>query len=217
MNGLEAKIKQHYGTADAGGEEGEDYGHGLMDLSTFILKNQCECLNESDEHGLANAFTTGPGYLESDVDEQLIISVTFNQAVKIHSIKMKAPPKNGPKHVKLWINQPVTIDFDKAESTIAVQDIEVSEKDLETGNPINLRYVKFQNVQNIQVFVKDNQSGDETTVIEYLTFIGEFSFVNYFQSCKCNRNVILIILGSPIITTKMDDFKRISGKAGESH
>lgn len=191
VTALENKIKQHYGTPDA--DDSDDYGHGLMDLSTFILKQQCECLNESDDNGLANAFMTGPAYLASDVDEQLIISITFNQAVKIHSIKMKAPPQHGPKHIKLWINQPVTIDFDKAESTIAVQDLELSEKDLE-GNLINLRFVKFQNVQNIQMFVKDNQSGDEKTIIEYLTFIG-----------------------SPIIHTKMDDFKRISGKAGESH
>jgi thioredoxin len=191
INGLEEKIKQHYATEVS--DSGEDYGHGLMDLATMIQKNQCECLNECDDHNLEQALTSGPGYLASDVDEQLIISITFNQAVKIHSIKLKAPPKNGPKYVKIWINQPVTIDFDKAESTIAVQDLEVTEKDLE-GTPINLRYVKFQNVQNIQLFIKDNQSGDEKTIIEHLAFIG-----------------------SPITTTKMDEFKRISGKPGESH
>lgn len=65
--------------------------------------------------------------------------------------------------------------------------------DLE-GNPINLRYVKFQNVQNIQIFIKDNQSGGEVTQIDHLCFIG-----------------------SPINTTNMGDFKRITGKKGESH
>lgn len=69
----------------------------------------------------------------------------------------------------------------------------IKPEDLE-GNPINLRYVKFQNVNNIQLFVKDNQSGDEVTQIDYLA-----------------------IIGSPISTTKMDDFKRITGKKGESH
>lgn len=66
-------------------------------------------------------------------------------------------------------------------------------EDLE-GNPINLRYVKFQNVNNIQFFVKDNQSGDEITQIDYLA-----------------------IIGSPISTTNMGDFKRVAGKKGESH
>lgn len=66
-------------------------------------------------------------------------------------------------------------------------------KDL-TGQQVNLRYVKFQNVQNVQIFVKDNQSGGEVTQLDYIGFIG-----------------------SPIITTKMEDFKRIAGKKGEGH
>lgn len=67
-------------------------------------------------------------------------------------------------------------------------------KDLSSGQPVNLRYVKFQNVQNIQLFIKDNQSGGEVTQLDYIGFIG-----------------------SPVITTKMEDFKRIAGKKGESH
>lgn len=62
------------------------------------------------------------------------------------------------------------------------------------GKPINLRFVKFQNVHNIQIFVKDNQTGSETTVIQYLGFIG-----------------------SPVSTVNMGDFKRIGGKMGEGH
>lgn len=69
----------------------------------------------------------------------------------------------------------------------------LTKEDLE-GNPVNLRFVKFQNVQNIQLFVKDNQSGDEVTQIDHLA-----------------------VIGSPISTTNMGDFKRIAGKKGESH
>lgn len=69
----------------------------------------------------------------------------------------------------------------------------VDPKDL-SGNLINLRYVKFQTVQNIQIFIKDNHGGGEVTQLDYIGFIG-----------------------SPITTTKMEDFKRIAGKKGESH
>ncbi|EDW17266.1 hypothetical protein AWZ03_009244 [Drosophila navojoa] len=190
---LEAKIEEHIGTGVAE-EAGEDYGQGLMELNTFISKQECECLNESDDHNLKHALTPAGGFLQSDCDEQLIMSITFNQAVKIHSLKFKAPPKLGPKEVKLFINQPRTIDFDLAESMSSVQDLTLAEKELEKGNPVNLRYVKFQNVQNIQIYVKNNQSGGDVTQIDYIGFIG-----------------------SPIITTKMTDFKRVSGKKGESH
>lgn len=69
----------------------------------------------------------------------------------------------------------------------------MSSEDLE-GHPINLKYVKFQNVQNIQLFIKDNQSGGEVTQIDNLA-----------------------IIGSPINTTNMGEFKRVAGKKGESH
>lgn len=95
-----------------------------MDLSTYIIKSQCECLNESDDHNLQHGLTAeGSGYLESDCDEQLIISITFRQAVKIHSLKIKAPADKGPKNLKLFINQPRTIDFDMADSNTSVQDL----------------------------------------------------------------------------------------------
>lgn len=193
ISALEAKIKQHYGEEGAV-DDGEDYGQGLMDLSTFLMKNMSECLNESDDHTLDHLLNNGPGFLASDVDEQLIINLAFNQGVKIHSLKLKAPAKHGPKKLKLFINQPVTLDFDSATGTAAVQEVDISPKELETGNLINLRFVKFQNVQTLTLFIVDNQSGDEKTIIEELK-----------------------VIGAPIATTKMDDFKRIAGKKGESH
>lgn len=191
VESLEAKIRQHIGSGED--DSGEDFGQGLMDLNVFIEKNQCECLNEADDHPLVHSFTSAGGFLQSDCDEQLIMSVSFNQAVKIHSLKFKAPEKLGPKTLKIFINQPRTIDFDMAESFTAVQDLVLDPKDL-AGTPVNLRYVKFQNVQNIQIFIKDNQSGGDVTQLDYIGFIG-----------------------SPIATTKMDDFKRVTGKKGESH
>lgn len=72
--------------------------------------------------------------------------------------------------------------------------LRVSAKDLEEGNAIPLRYVKFQTVQNLQIFVQDNQSGAETTRIDHLC-----------------------VIGSPVSTTNMGAFKRVIGKKGESH
>lgn len=94
-----------------------------MDLATFITKAQSECLNESDDHNFLQCLNTDDGYLESECDEQLILSIAFSQAVKVHSLKIKAPKDKGPKNIKLFINQPRTIDFDMADSNTSIQDL----------------------------------------------------------------------------------------------
>ena len=187
-NVLETKIQQHYQEGDSEAQLG-----GHMDLSPFLNKAQCECLNQDDDHPLEHCLTPEGGYLASDCDEQLILALTFNQSVKLHSFKLKAPADSGPKKIRLFINQPQTLDFDGALSLKAHQEFELAPSDLD-GNPIPLFYVKFQNVMNIMVFIQDNQEGGDVTQVDYLSF-----------------------LGSPITTTNMQDFKRIAGKKGESH
>lgn len=189
-NLLEEKIKKWYGGDE---ESSETVVKGHMDLASMINNAGCECLNESDDHTLLHALNPKGGFLESDCDEQLIMSIAFNQAVKLHSLKINAPAQKGPKNIKVFINQPRTLDFDSAESMAPVQAFELGPDDIQEGSLIPLRFVKFQNVQNITIFVKDNQSGDETTQIDYLA-----------------------IYGSPINVTNMSEFKRVAGKKGES-
>lgn len=188
--GLEAKIKQFYTESSQDEEVGVK---GMMDITSFLDKSKSECLNESDDHPYAHCLTGGGGYLESDCDEQLILALTFNQAMKVHSLKIKAPKDKGPKTVRIFQNQPNTLDFDKADSMVSVQDLDLTPEQLE-GSIITLKFVKFQNVQNLQFFFKDNQAGDEVTQIDHFS-----------------------VIGTPITTTNMSDFKRISGKKGETH
>jgi len=187
---LEDMIKKHYG--EEGGET-EDAGvKGMLDLLTFIDKSKSECLNEDDDHPYAHCLTSAGGFLQSDCDEQIILSLSFNQSVKIHSLKLKAPSDKGPKTLRVFQNQPNTLDFDAADSMAAAQDVELTEKQL-SGEIVPLKFVKFQNVGNIQFFFKDNQCGGDVTQIDYLS-----------------------IIGTPIDTTNMKDFKRVAGKKGET-
>ena len=57
--------------------------------------------------------------LKSDADAQLIINLPFLQPMRVHSLVVKAPTVNGPKQVKIFINQPRTLDFDDAEASDA--------------------------------------------------------------------------------------------------
>ena len=50
-----------------------------------------DALNQQEKNNVKNIFKNDESYLESDVDEQLIISVPFNQPVKLHSIQFKVP------------------------------------------------------------------------------------------------------------------------------
>jgi thiol-disulfide isomerase/thioredoxin len=151
---LESKIRELGAQTPATGDDSGVPGH--MDLSGMMLEGSCECLNESDEHPLKNCLKSGSAFLESDCDEQLIINLTFSQAVKLHSISIKGPNDKGPKNLRLFINQPRTLDFDQCSSMESVQDIEADKDGLEKATPIPLRFVKFQNVLNllvIQLFI----------------------------------------------------------------
>ncbi|CAG0898602.1 unnamed protein product [Cyprideis torosa] len=167
-------------------------------LNTMLMKSDCECLNEADDHPMLSCidpekYSEEGSYLESDCDAELIMNLSFSVNVKIHSLVIEGPVSNGPKTIKIFTNQTKTMDFDNAKTTEPVQQIIVTPENL-NGEPIPLRFVKFQNVGNFQVFIQDNQEGLDTTVIKK------------FQ-----------LYGHPISTTNMSDFKRIAGKKGEAH
>ncbi|CAH1251879.1 thioredoxin-like protein 1 [Branchiostoma lanceolatum] len=197
QNKLEEKVKKWMGEEEEDGEEGSG-GVGVpgqMNLNSMIMKSGCECLNDSDDHPFSHCLDKGGQYLESDCDEQLIMTVSFNQPVRLHSLKIQGPDNGqAAKTVKIFINQPATPDFDAAERNDAVQQFELTAEDVKEDAIINLRYVKFQNIQNVTIFVKDNQGDEETTVVNYLGFIG-----------------------TPVTATNMTEFKRVAGKKGESH
>uniref|UniRef100_A0A1A8P1G9 Thioredoxin-like 1 n=2 Tax=Nothobranchius TaxID=28779 RepID=A0A1A8P1G9_9TELE len=192
--GLEEKIKQHTEN-DPGSNEDSDIPKGYMDLMPFVNKAGCECLNESDDCGFDNCLVKDSTYLESDCDEQFLITMAFNQPVKLFSMKLQCSDlAQAPKVMKVFINLPRSMGFDDAERSEATQTLELSEEDYKDDGLIPLRYVKFQNVQSVTLFVKSNLGDEETTKITYLTFIG-----------------------TPVQATNMNDFKRVVGKKGESH
>jgi len=190
---LESKIVEQIALNPTKTDDCGIVGHFNL-IPTMIVNSSSECLNEADDHPFSNCLNSDTGFLESDVDEQLILSLTFSQSVRLHSIAIKGPADKGVKRIRLFINQPQTLDFDQVNSRESVQDLEFTKEQVTNCTPIQLKYVKFQNVQNILIFVQNNQGDTETTVIQELKLIG-----------------------SPISTTDMSGFKRIAGKASERH
>jgi hypothetical protein len=96
-----------------------------MDLLSLINKSQSECLNQDDDHTWDHALNASTlTYLKSDVDEQILLTVAFNQPIKLHSLIIQGPPDHGPNKVRLFLNQTRSLDFEEALTCPAVQELE---------------------------------------------------------------------------------------------
>ncbi|KAG6773364.1 hypothetical protein POTOM_020635 [Populus tomentosa] len=172
---------------------------GQVDLLDFIDFSGVECLNQSTSHSLSNAIKQGyredDGLnLESDADEQLLIHIPFNQVIKLHSIAIKGPEEDGPKTVKLFSNKEhmgfsnvndyppsdtVVLSPDTLKADIIFSscyyDVDVLDKEASTekyGKPVVLKYVKFQNVRSLTIFIEDNQLDSEITKVQKIALFG---------------------------------------------
>ncbi|KAI3448689.1 hypothetical protein Pfo_005354 [Paulownia fortunei] len=149
------------------GESASVIYRSQVDLLDFVDWSGVECLNQSGSHSLPNALKQGyredEGLnLESDADEQLLIYIPFTQVVKLHSIVIKGPEEEGPKTVKLFANR----------EHMGFSDTAVLSADNLKGKPVIVKYVKFQNVHGLTIFIEDNQSGSDITKVQKIVLYG---------------------------------------------
>ena len=80
-----------------------------------------------------------------------------------------------PKHIKLYSNKPHNLGFDEADDTAATQEFELSESDWNAQGTANigLRFVKFQNINSLVIFVVSGDGDSEKVRIDRLRLIGE--------------------------------------------
>ena len=149
------------------------YGAANMtDLEPLITWASCEVLNANSKTPLGNALKQGMRdqetlIVESDADEQLLLSVALPAPVKLHSIALEAA-ENAPKSVKLFINKP-DMNFDDAEGTPCTQALDMTG----SGGKYTLKFVSFQFVQHLTIFVSDNMADDEVTNLEAVRLYGQ--------------------------------------------
>ncbi|KAJ6996243.1 PITH domain-containing protein [Populus alba x Populus x berolinensis] len=160
---------------------------GQVDLLDFIDFSGVECLNQSTSHSLSNAIKQGyredDGLnLESDADEQLLIHIPFNQVIKLHSIAIKGPEEDGPKTVKLFSNKE-HMGFSNV-NDYPPSDTVVLSPDTLKGKPVVLKYVKFQNVRSLTIFIEDNQLDSEITKVQKIALFGTMVDTTDMKSLK---------------------------------
>ena len=115
-------------------------------------------LNAGNPEALAQVMSGGAtDPLRSDCDEQLLISLPFVSAVKLHSLSILGGGETAPKTVKLFINND-SLAFDDVEDKKPLHEFELTAMDI-GGGTINLPFVKFQFVTNLTVPPETNPHG----------------------------------------------------------
>merc|ERR1712196_470954 len=102
-------------------------------------------------------------------DEQLLINISFATKVKIHSISVVGPTGRAPKKIRLFTNRQ-QLGFEDAENVPAEQELELTTETL--GDRIELKFVKFQNVDKLTIFVATNQDDEESSALSGLKLWG---------------------------------------------
>lgn len=125
-------------------------------------------------------------WVESDTDEQLMLYIPFQSTLKVHSLHLTSlPPSSSddeeeipmrPKTIQIYSNRAHVLGFEEAEDIPATQSITLGPRDWDakTGTAkIELRFVKFQNVTSLVVFVVDGDGDGEKVRLDRLRIIGE--------------------------------------------
>ncbi|KAI0256532.1 PITH domain-containing protein [Lactifluus subvellereus] len=149
-------------------------------LLEYLDLSQLNCLNEDDDHSLKSILSDktrniSDSYLLSDADEQLLLNIHFNQAVRVRSVILHtSDPQKGPKLIKLLVNRNAIgfEDVEDAEEPEVAQVLELPEDSIKEGRPINLRFVRFQSVNSLHIFVNSNHGGEETTRLDAIDILG---------------------------------------------
>lgn len=113
-----------------------------------------------------------------------MLFIPFQSTLKVHSLHLTSSPPSAdeddvalrPKTLKIYKNRAQILGFDEADDSRATQEIELSSRDWDpkTGTAkIELRFVNFQNVTSLVIFVIDGDGNGDKTRLDRIRIIGE--------------------------------------------
>lgn len=189
-----------------GSWHGASLPRGYADITSQVDARGIELLNSDSDFGdvrtlfettIPSTLAAGKGkgaasgseakkdWVESDVDEQLMLFIPFNATCKVHTIQLTSlPPKSEddedapmrPRTVRLYANQTHNLGFEEADDVPATQTIELKPTDWDekTGTAkLELRFVKFQNITSVVLFVVDGDGEGEKVRLDRVRIIGD--------------------------------------------
>ncbi len=108
-------------------------------------------------------------------------------SIKLTEYNRGSEPDSNPATIHIYANR-VNIGFEDVDDIEPTQTIELTAADLkEDADPIQLKFVKFQRIRSITVYIEDNAGGD-------VSALGGLQF-----------------MGKTIASTNMNDFKSKQG------
>ncbi|CAK7198659.1 Thioredoxin-like protein 1 [Sporothrix eucalyptigena] len=124
------------------------------------------------------ASASAADWVESDTDEQLMLFIPLQSNAKLHTLQITSHPTEDaarPELIKLYSNSPHNLGFDEAEDTLATQEVTIKPTDWndQATASIPLKFVKFQNITSLVVFVVSAQDGAEKVRLDRVRLIGE--------------------------------------------
>jgi hypothetical protein len=113
-----------------------------------------------------------------------MLFIPFQSTLKVHSLHLTSLPPSAdeddvalrPKTLKVYKNRAQILGFDEADDSRATQEIELSSRDWDpkTGTAkVELRFVNFQNVTSLVIFVVDGDGNGDKTRLDRIRIIGE--------------------------------------------
>jgi hypothetical protein len=165
----------------------------MIDLADHIDKSGCYARNEAAGFPMSNLFI-GDSRLgcKSDADEQLILHIAFQEFVKVKTIKFVGfndgrDPECNPTTVKVYVNRE-NLGFEDIDDVDPTQTFELTAEDLrESADPIATKFVKFQRVKSLTIFVADNNGG-EVSALGMLRLTGRTVATTNMSEFKKNPN-----------------------------
>jgi len=110
--------------------------------------------------------------------------VPFQSTLKVHTIQITSLPPTAedddevpmrPKTIQIYSNRPHILGFEEADDIPATQAITLSENDWDASGTatLSLRFVKFQNVTSLVIFIVDGDGEGEKIRVDRIRVIGE--------------------------------------------
>ncbi|EZG44894.1 PITH domain protein, partial [Gregarina niphandrodes] len=172
------------------GEESPKYMRSLRAVCAVHAKTLNGCVDKTTFEVLNGGHKESfDEVIRSVEDGQMIIRTEFHSPLKISKISFRGGATNGPRIVRLYTNIDLP-SFDEVEDIKAQQVLELTKDQVTKAERVPLRFVNFQNVKSITMFIEANLEDSESTEIQQIVLYGSQESGGLDVSAKQKHGIV---------------------------